>query len=169
MNRCIDKHHLYSKQVLVPCLPLHIFHSLFLYLFLSTQWFIFYSSLVYGSCWFILKIILAFSIPSFLKMKIESYILLYSPLKKLPSSFNTVLICCPHCTAASWCKEMIMVRSLGFSAEAQPNHTWHLSIITSSCCVTNRVKSKPSAPQCQPQAAHRIPVYPIPVTDFVPI
>lgn len=81
---------------------------------------------------------------------------------------NTFLTCCPHCTAASRCKEIITAQSLGFSAKAQPKHTWHLSTIPSSCCLMNGFDFTWFVRQPQPQAALRNPVYPISVIDFVP-
>lgn len=78
----------------------------------------------------------------------------------------------PFCPAvpntANWCKETITPQ-FGLFCKGPVQHKWYLSTAPSLHCVKIHVKSRPSAPQPHPQAAPRIPAYPIPVTFFYPI
>lgn len=97
-----------------------------------------------------------FSFPycSFMRAKIGYLsILLYSALKNLSSCLPPFSSAVPTSLQADAKKSSQLKVCLLF--KAQPKHTRHMSTIPNSHCLKNWVKSKPKAPQPQPQAALR--------------
>lgn len=98
------------EMVLVPCLPLHV---------LTTQWLIFYPSLVYGSSWFIFKRYGFLHSPLTEKEDRELYFAIF-PFRE--SAFTLTPFSPANPNTANWCKEIITAQFGLFLQRYCPTH-----------------------------------------------